>query len=85
MNRQLRTKKIEKNIKIKTSQITWQFGGYLIQTWSDLHFTNKPLEVHNYGFTFNDNFTYHGFSTKIEQVRKKKKHTTKLRILVLYL
>lgn len=36
-----------------------------------LHFTNKPLEVHNYGFTFNDNFTYLGFSTKIEQVREK--------------
>lgn len=24
-----------KNVKIKTSQITWQFGCYLIQTWSD--------------------------------------------------
>lgn len=36
-----------------------------------LHFTNKPLEVHNYGFIFNDNFTYLGFSIKIEQVRKK--------------
>lgn len=44
-----------------------------------LHFTNKPLEVHNYGFIFNDNFTYLGFSIKIEQVRKK--NTTKLKIL----
>lgn len=42
-----------------------------------LHFANKPLEVHNYGFTFNDNFTYLGFSTKIEQVRKKKHNQVK--------
>ena len=47
-------------------------GGYLISTQSGLlQLINRPLEVHNYGLTFNTNCNYPEFSTKIEHVKKK--------------
>lgn len=76
-------KKDGKNIKIKTSQITWQFGGYLIQTWSDYISLISPQRFIITVSPLMITLLILGFQPKLNKLGKK--NTTKLKILVVYL